>query len=125
MASEIWSAILSGWPSVTLSEVNKNRSLNLTLLPLQGIQFGQPGARTGSCWVTGAESWILSPHRTHSRTATASTVRHAPWDALFHGNCRERMGTKACSERGARTGETRFQHAERRQGRRCCRGELA
>src|ERR1039457_4292883 len=54
MASETWSAILSGWPSVTLSEVNKKRSLNLTLLPLQGIQFGQPGTRTGSCWITAA-----------------------------------------------------------------------
>src|ERR1035437_1125890 len=119
MASEIWSAILSGWPSVTLSEVNKNRSLNLTLLPLQGIQFGQSGTRTGSCWVTGAESWILSPHRTHSRTATASTVRHAPWDASFHGNCRERMGAKACSERGeehAQRGRTR---GEQKQAGRC------
>src|SRR5271157_5210753 len=62
MASETWSAILSGWPSVTDSEVNRKRSLNLTLLPLQGIQFGRPGARTGSCWITGAESRkILSP----------------------------------------------------------------
>src|SRR5580658_3744027 len=34
MASETWSAILSGWPSVTDSEVNKKRSLNLEkLLP--------------------------------------------------------------------------------------------
>src|SRR5579872_7568962 len=28
MASEIWSAILSGWPSVTDSEVNKKRFLD-------------------------------------------------------------------------------------------------
>src|SRR5580698_3926724 len=34
MASETWSAILSGWPSVTDSEVNRKRSLNLEkLLP--------------------------------------------------------------------------------------------
>ena len=32
-----------------------------TLLPLQGIQFGQPGARTGSCWITAAEREKLSP----------------------------------------------------------------
>jgi len=31
MASEIWSAILSGWPSVTDSEVNKKRSWELKL----------------------------------------------------------------------------------------------
>ncbi len=37
MASEIWSAILSGWPSVTDSEVNKNRSLNFLFLPIEGI----------------------------------------------------------------------------------------
>src|ERR1035438_5749178 len=52
MASETWSAILSGWPSVTDSEVNKKRSLNVKLLPLQGIQFGRSATRTGSRWVT-------------------------------------------------------------------------
>src|SRR6202041_2558728 len=40
MASETWSAILSGCPSVTDSEVNKKRSLNFRLLPIEGIQFG-------------------------------------------------------------------------------------
>src|SRR5271166_3730732 len=54
MASDTWSAILSGWPSVTDSEVKRKRSLNEKLLPLQGIQFGQPGARTGRSWITGA-----------------------------------------------------------------------
>jgi hypothetical protein len=113
MASETWSAILSGWPSVTDSEVNKKRSLNLTLLPLQGIQFGQTAARTGSRWITGAESWILSPHRTHSRTVTASTVRLAPWDALFYGNCRGRAGAIACSERCAKRAEAGFTRSGR------------
>src|ERR1017187_3297413 len=112
MASETWSAILSGWPSVTDSEVNKKRSLNLTLLPLQGIQFGQPGTRTGRCWITGAGAKFL-PHRTHSRTAHASTVRLAPWDAWFHGNCRRLPGAKSCSERATKTGEPRFPRAER------------
>src|SRR5580698_4875016 len=40
MASETWSAILSGCPSVTDSEVNKKRSLNFRLLPTEGFQFG-------------------------------------------------------------------------------------
>src|SRR5436305_14490107 len=33
IASEIWSAILSGWPSVTDSDVNKNFSREATVLP--------------------------------------------------------------------------------------------
>src|SRR5271165_5827498 len=36
MASETWSAILSGWPSVTDSEVNRKRSLKFELLPIEG-----------------------------------------------------------------------------------------
>src|SRR3954462_8836575 len=37
IASDTWSAILSGWPSVTDSEVNRKRSLNFAFLPIQGL----------------------------------------------------------------------------------------
>src|SRR6266567_8632256 len=37
MASETWSAILSGWASVTDSEVNKKRSLKIRIPPLKGF----------------------------------------------------------------------------------------
>src|ERR1035437_4065708 len=40
MASETWSAILSGCPSVTDSEVNKKRSLKFGFLPIQGFSVG-------------------------------------------------------------------------------------
>src|ERR1700722_16941325 len=40
MASETWSAILSGWPSVTDSEVKRKRSLNVRLLPIEGTKKG-------------------------------------------------------------------------------------
>ena len=38
------------------------------------------------------------PHRTHSRTEHASTVRLAPWDASFYGNCHAVRKAKNCSE---------------------------
>src|ERR1700680_4856747 len=44
IASETWSAILSGWPSVTDSEVNKKRSLKLELLPIEGTERFWPAA---------------------------------------------------------------------------------
>jgi hypothetical protein len=47
-------------------------------------------------------------HRTHSRTAHASTVRPEPWDALFYGNCRERPGAITRSEWGAKACEPGF-----------------
>ncbi|KYC58939.1 hypothetical protein B4099_2555 [Heyndrickxia coagulans] len=36
MASEIWSQILSGWPSVTDSDVNKCRPFNIRFSSLYG-----------------------------------------------------------------------------------------
>src|ERR1035441_5633273 len=103
MASETWSAILSGWPSVTDAEVNRKRSLNVKLsshcreFNLGGLERGPVHAGSPA-----RGAGVAQPHRTHSRTGDASTVRLAPWDAWFHGNCRERLGAIACSERAAK-----------------------
>src|SRR5208283_3388329 len=68
MASETWSAILSGWPSVTDSEVNRKRSLNLEkLLP---TCRNRSGHRAGS-----------------------GKIVH-----LFYGNWGGAAGAKGCSE---------------------------
>ena len=56
-----------------------------TLLPLQGIQFGRPGARTGSCWITGAESRSCSAasdplsHRTRQHRQACALGCIVPW----------------------------------------------
>src|SRR4051794_4939100 len=49
MASDTWSAILSGWPSVTDSEVNRERSLNFRLLPIEGISNLRPSGVVRPC----------------------------------------------------------------------------
>jgi hypothetical protein len=71
MASETWSAILSGWPSVTDSEVNKKRSLNFKLLPIEGIQFGSPTAAIGwfkkRPWLNALKLVLNLAARPHSR----------------------------------------------------------
>jgi len=92
-----WSAILSGWPSVTDSEVNKKRSLNVNS-SIAGNSIWQPAARTGTCWITGARARRILPHRTHSRTRHTCTVRRTLGIASHHVNCRGRAGAKTCSE---------------------------
>src|ERR1700689_703083 len=59
MASETWSAILSGWPSVTDSEVNKKRSLNFAFLPIEGIQVSGIGLPR---WLQGPRRNMKVPH---------------------------------------------------------------
>jgi hypothetical protein len=59
---------------------------------------------------------ISLAHRTHSRTRHTSTVRLAPWDAWFHGNCHEHKGATARSERRVTSVKLGFLLVERRGG---------
>src|SRR5579863_3765099 len=51
MASLIWSAILSGWPSVTDSEVNSRRAtllFSIPMSPADHVQCSRTGERSGA-----------------------------------------------------------------------------
>src|SRR5579863_5902178 len=74
IASDTWSAILSGWPSVTDSEVNKKRSLNFGLLPIEGIhRIGLPQ------WLDGPDCACEKKQETRSPTIrrVPASMRHA------------------------------------------------
>jgi hypothetical protein len=58
------------------------------------------------------ESKMFLPHRTHSRTRHACTVRRVPWDACIHGNCRGGTGAKTLSEWGLRGIQMGFSETE-------------
>ena len=100
MASETWSAILSGWPSVTDSEVNKKRSLNFKTPSHFGIELD------GCCWVgepgCGARQSREIPHHSESIIRPFdSPCPHALGSSLTahpcYGNCRGSPGAKTCS----------------------------
>src|SRR6516162_6524374 len=84
MASEIWSAILSGWPSVTDSDVNKKLSL---------------GAKGPSSWMkstasnTSLEHFNLNLCPVHKQCFAAPLKGNAVERGLFRGEMRG-----ACSE---------------------------
>src|SRR5215469_14761003 len=49
IASEIWSAILSGWPSVTDSEVNRKRFLDGKVVSLLKVHEAS-GSKSSTAW---------------------------------------------------------------------------
>ncbi len=74
---------------MTDSEVNKKRSLNFRLLPIEGIQFGSPAAVIG--WLETGQlkalrdsllSLAAHPHRGAPALAGLSLTVH-----LNYGNC--------------------------------------
>src|SRR3990172_7777875 len=79
-ASEIWSAILSGWPSVTDSDVNKNvRFLWLKpwLLVFCGLPFVLPGRTTARTHLRGgfAGSQVSKISRNEKLTHAPNPVK--------------------------------------------------
>src|ERR1700735_3633716 len=85
-ASETWSAILSGWPSVTDSEVNKKRSLNFRLLPIQGIVLICPSRKRSSAETPLECKNILQLGRLPLVDGCACTSRLGLWVYFSHGN---------------------------------------
>src|SRR5882762_4805775 len=88
MASEIWSAILSGWPSVTDSEVNRKRSLKAQFLP-EVLYLG-----VGAGGIPGRSNSLAQITRRH-RGSHSAREGVAPNTASLYGNCPIADGAKA------------------------------
>src|SRR5208282_4175965 len=98
MASETWSAILSGWPSVTDSEVNKKRSLKLKTPSLDGIQ------RIRRVAIGSGIGTSMSRNELHSPEVDLQPINSAwlhaqnkPDIAPIYGNSGGRLGAKTYS----------------------------
>src|ERR1700721_4646481 len=77
MASEIWSAILSGWPSVTDSEVNRKRSLKCHFLPVRVVR-GNQGLPDCLYRLPSPEAAISPPARVTKRAQYACLYVNRP-----------------------------------------------